>query len=321
MRYLWLGLLLLALPKQAGAQAVQAQAEDGSLPSDIELSAILQSADTTADEAYELGLRFFGAKRYESAESAWLRALALGRDPTLLIAVADVRERRGDEPGAVVMLEQYLVDRPDAPDRPSIEARIATLLQSPAVLRIRSEQPGHAILLDGVPVGKKTPADLEVAPGSHEVIVVGEGKQIGEKTVQVGYGELKELDFTPETKSSVPLEQGPDPSVQSQLAVDKEDITVRRAVISTGSIAAASLLAGTVLGALAIRRNKSSDGTDDQTDGLTISAEVSLGLAALTAITSFTLFMTHKKQRRRERETARLRIETRGAGAAATFRF
>ena len=50
-------------------------------------------------------------------------------------------------------------------------------------------------------------------------------------------------------------------------------------------------------------------------------ADLSFGLAALTAITSFTLFITHKNKRRRERETARLQIETRGAGARATIRF
>jgi hypothetical protein len=50
-------------------------------------------------------------------------------------------------------------------------------------------------------------------------------------------------------------------------------------------------------------------------------ADLSFGVAVLSAITSFTLFMTHKNKRKRERETARLQIETRGAGATATLRF
>jgi PEGA domain len=318
MRSAWLPALLLGLTAQAGAQAPQEPVETSQLPSDAELSALLANPTTTADQAYELGVRLFEAKRYESAESAWQRAYTLRRDPALLVALADTRQRRGDEPGAVVMLKQYLIERQDAPDRPSIEARIATLLQSPAILRVQSEHVGEAILLDGVPIQKKTPAELEVAPGSHVVIVVGEGKQIGEKTVNVGYGEMRELDFTPETKSEVVVEQSADISLQDQLAIEKEDAIIHRAIISTGSIAAASLVTGTVLGVLALRQDQS---TQDKTDRLTVFAEVSLGLAALSAITSFTLYMTHKNKRRRERETARLRIETRGAGAAATLHF
>jgi len=326
MRFVWLALLLFGLAAQAGAQAVQEPAQAEPLPSDADLSALLDNPATTAAQAYELGLRFFQANRYEPAERAWLRAHALGADPTLLVAVADTRQRRGDEPGAVGMLEQYLIERPDAPDRPSVEARIATLLQSPAVLRIRSAQPGHAILLDGVPVEKKTPADLEVAPGLHAVIVVGDGKHVGEKTAQVGYGEVKELDFTPQTTSEVIVEQSTDDGAEDRLAIEKEDITVHRAVVATGSIAAASLLTGTVLGLLSFPQNQYYEGdpaeaTTEKSDRYKVFAEVSLGLAALTAITSLTLFLTHKNKRRRERETARLRIETRGAGAAAIVRF
>lgn len=326
MRALLSALLLLGLAGQAGAQSTGEPAEAAPLPTDIELTAFLSNPNTTSAGAYELGVRLFEAKRYEAAEQAWLRAYALGRDPTLLVAVADTRQRRGDEPGAIAMLEQYLVERPDAPDRTSVEARIAALLQSPAVLIVRSEQPGHAILLNGVPVEKKTPAELEVDPGTHAVVVVGEGMQVGEKTVQVGYGDVKELDFTSRTTSNVILEQSEEAKLAAQLLIEEEDTTIRRAVIATGSIAAAALAAGTVLGILALEEewnysNNPSNQSADKGERLALFADVSLGLAALSAITSFTLFMTHKNKRKRERENARLQIETRGAGAAATFRF
>jgi hypothetical protein len=270
----------------------------------------------------------FEAKRYEAAERAWLRAYDLGRDPTLLVAVADTRQRRGDEPGAVAMLDQYLVQRPDAPDRASVEARIATLLQSPAVLLVRAEEPGHAILLDGVPIGDKTPAELEVEPGTHTVVVVGDGKHVGEQTVQVAYGERKALDFSPETPSDVILEQSEEAALATQLAIEEEDRRIRRAVIATGSVGAAALVTGTILGVLALQEEKryQENPTQDSADKgerMALFADLSFGIAALSAVTSFTLFMTHKNKRKRERarETARLRIETRGAGATATLRF
>jgi hypothetical protein len=326
MRSVALAWLLLGFAGQATAQVVPEPVESPPLASDAELAEFLVNPSTTAAEAYEVGVRFFEAKRYEAAESAWLRAHSIGRDATLLVAVADTRQRRGDEPGAVAMLEQYLVERPDAPDRVSIEARIAALLKSPAVLVVRSEQPGHAILLDGVPIEKKTPSKLEVEPGTHTVVVVGEGKHVGEKTVQVGYGDVEELDFTANTKSDVIVEQSEEANLQAQLAIEKEDTTIRRAVIATGSVSAAALVTGTVLGFLALRqeqdyRDNPTKETANQGEQLALFADISFGLAALSAITSFTLFMTHKNKRKREREMARLHIETRGAGAAATLRF
>jgi tetratricopeptide (TPR) repeat protein len=326
MKPLLSALLLLGLAGQAGAQSTGEPAKVAPLPTDVELRAFLSNPTTKSADAYEAGVALFEAKRYEAAEQAWLRAYSLGRDPTLLVAVADTRQRRGDEPGAVAMLEQYLVERPEAPDRASVEARIATLLQSPAVLIVRSEQPGHAILLDGVPSEKKTPAELEVDPGTHNVVVVGEGKQVGEKSVQVGYGEVKELDFTAKTTSEAIVEQSEEAKLAAQLQIETEDTTIRRAVIATGSIAAAALAAGTVVGILALEEewnysNDPSTQSANKGERLALFADVSFGLAALSAITSFTLFMTHRNKRKRERETARLQIETRGAGASATLRF
>lgn len=315
MRLLALALLVVGITAQAAAQPMTEAADAAALPGDDELRAFLSEPGTTAEQAYQMGARLFEAARYDAAERAWLRAYSLQRNPTLLVAVADTRQRRDDAPGAVAMLEQYLVERPDAPDRASVEARIATLLKSPARLRVTSIEPGHAILLDGVPTGEKTPATLKVEPGEHTVIVVGDGHQVGEQTLRVAYGEVRELDFTPKTSSTVIVEQSDDAKLAAQLAKQEEDTTVRRAVIVTGSISAAALATGTVLGALALRKEQ----TAGQGERLTLFAELSFGLAALSAITSFTLFMTHKNKR--ERETARLRIETRGAGASATLRF
>ena len=326
MRLLLVALLVLGLATPADAQSAAEPAPPAPLPSDDELAELLSNPVTTAADAYGLGRRLFEARRYDGAEQAWLRAFALGRDPRLLVAVADTRQRRGDEPGAVAMLEQYLVERPEAPDAASIQVRIATLLKSPAVLLVRSEQEGRAILVDGVPSAEKTPAELDVEPGVHVVVVVGDGRQVGEKTVQVGYGEVRELDFGDEVTSAVAVKQSEDAKLAAQRAVEREDRTIRRAVIATGSIAAASLVTGAVLAGVSFRqdrerRSNPSQESADRSDRLALFANVSFGLAALSAITSFTLFMTHKNKRERERAASRVRVETFGAGASATLRF
>ena len=329
MRAYALALLLAGIAAEVAAQPAGERvepAEPPTLPTDDELATYLADPSTTAEQAYRIGARMFDAQRYEAAEKAWLHAYSLGRDPKLLVAVADTRQRRDDAPGAVGMLEQYLVMRPDAPDRASIEARIATLLKSRARLVVRSLEPGHAILLDGVPSGEKTPATLEVEPGEHTVLVVGDGRQVGEETVRVAYGEVRQLDFTPQTPSAVLVEENEEAKLQEQLAKEEEDTTIRRAVIATGAVSAATLVAGTVLGVLAIRKEQDYNDNPsrqlaDQGDRLALFADLSFGIAALSAITSFTLFMTHKNKRKRERETARVEIRTRGAGATATLRF
>jgi tetratricopeptide (TPR) repeat protein len=320
-----LAAFLLCLTGEALAQEAP-EATGAALPSDDALAELLDSSSLTAQRAYELGVRLFEADRYEAAERAWLAAYSLGRDPALLFAVAEARQLRGDEPGAVSMLEQYLAQRPAAPDRVAVEARIAALLQSPARLVIRSREPGRAIVLDGAPVEQRTPAEIEVKPGMHTVVLVGEGVPMRRRIVEVAYGHVEELDFAPDAPGELAAEEADKKRLEAQLARDREDLTIRRAIISTGSIAAAALVPGTVLCVLAARekREHSDDPTTEtgkKSDRLAVFSNVSFGLAALSAITSFTLFMTHKNARARQADSARLRIDVHGAGASATLRF
>jgi hypothetical protein len=322
MKSLVLALSIISLAGTAQAQAPKTPAETSPLPSGDELTALLESPMMTAPEAYELGVRFFEAKRYEGAERAWTRSNVLSPNPALLIAIADTRQRRGDEPGTVAMLEQYLTERPDAPDKASVEARIATLLETPATIVVRSEEEGHAILVDGKPIDKKTPAEIEIEPGTHTLIVVGDGQQVGERTIQVGYGERKELVFTVATQSEVVVEEA-----EPEDDFEQEERTARRAVWALSGVSAATLLTGTILGFTALKqeenyRNDPTLETANKGERLALFADVSFGIAALSAITALTVFLTTKnKKKRREQATACVRFETRGPGASATFRF
>ncbi len=315
-----LALPILCLAGVAQAQP-QAPAEADSLPSDEELTALLENPTMTAQDAYEIGVRLFDAERYEGAERAWMRSHVLSPNPALLIAIADTRQRRGDEPGTVAMLERYLSERPNAPDKLSVEARIATLLETPATIVVRSEEAGQAILVDGKPTDKKTPTEIELEPGAHTLVVVGDGQWVGEKSIQVGYGERKEIMFIGGPQSE---------AVEETKAKDdfqREERTARRAVWALSGVAAAALLTGTVLGFTAFKqeqdyRNDPTPEIADKGERLALFADVSFGIAALSAITALTVFLTTKnKKKRRERATARLRFETRGPGASATLRF
>lgn len=310
-------LFVIVAPALASAQS----GDDAANPDDT-AQALLDDPALTAAQAYQIGVRAFEQEKYAEAERAWTRANELEPNPVLLIAIADTRERMGDEPGTVAALREYLTIRPDAPDKPVVEARIATLLETPATVVVRSTDEGHAILLDGKPIDRKTPATLELEPGEHTVIVVGDGVQVGEQTFQVGYGEQRELLFTPETPSEVVVEEATD-----DVDFEAEQETAKRAVWALTGVAAASLVTGTALGAAAFKREQDfrDDPTQDLADKgnrLALFADVSFGIAALSAVTALTVFLTTRnKKKRQERATARVRFDPRGPGAAATIRF
>ncbi len=149
---------------QAPASSDEAEASEGVPPTTVKDASLdgLDSPEMTSAQAYALGAQMFEAERFAEAEQAWLRAYELDPQPKLLIAIAETRARRDDEPGTVEMLEKYLAESPEAPDRVSVEAQIATLLQTPATLIVRSAEEGNPILVDGVPVARTTPAEIEI---------------------------------------------------------------------------------------------------------------------------------------------------------------
>ena len=122
----------------------------------------------------------------------------------------------------------------------------------------------------------------------------------------------------PKTPSKVVVEQAaPD------LEIEAENKTAKRAVWALTGIAAASLVTGTALGATAFKREQDfqddpSQELADRGNRLALFADVSFGIAALSAIAALTVYLTHKNQKkRRERQQARLRLEPRGPGAVA----
>ena len=292
------------------------------------LRARLDTSEMTAERAYALGVELFQRKRYADAELAWLRSYELDPKPGLLVAIANTRQDRGDSPGAVKMLERYLQERPDAPDRASIEARVAILRETPAKVRVRSTEPGAAILLNGKPTGRSTPSELELPPGEHAVVVVdAKGRRADEQRVNVSYGETKELRFRAE--GDAPSQPGPEEvSTRSPTVADtSSDKAVPTAVWVTSGVAAAALVSGTVLGVVALREERDFDDNPttrgaDRSDRIALFAQVSLGLAAGAAITALALYLTSRNKRKRsDSRNVTLQVDPRGAGLSASVEF
>jgi tetratricopeptide (TPR) repeat protein len=86
--------------------------------------------DAAVDEAraaFEAGQIAYGAGRFAEALSYFERAYELTEEPDLLYNVATVHDRLRHDEEALAAYRAYLEARPDAPDRPNIEARIRVL--------------------------------------------------------------------------------------------------------------------------------------------------------------------------------------------------
>ncbi len=297
----------LAQPSGQEAPAAEAGLEDGPVeppgPTAGELNARLSSPTLTVAEARALGRELYDMGRFLDAELAWLAAYALAPAPELYVAVAGARQAAGDETGAVAALRKYLELRPEAVDRPAIEARIATLEKAPAKLLIRTGTPGRSILLNGKPTGRTTPVELLLPPGEHQVVVAGNGQKIGERTVTLTFGEEREVLFELEaaTYESSPAPLGP--SVEDDRP--SEDKAVPTSVWVTSAVAGAALLTGTGLGFAALRKEQAyrespSAGLAKKGDRLALFADVSFGIAAGAAVTALVLYLTGREQQKRD---------------------
>src|SRR6266536_4686502 len=87
-------------------------------------------ADEQAAKAHFLaGSAYYEQANYADAVKEFNEAHRLSRRPDLLYNVSVCYERMGRWDEAIGALQQYLVERPDAPDRGVIESRIANFTQ------------------------------------------------------------------------------------------------------------------------------------------------------------------------------------------------
>jgi hypothetical protein len=267
-----------------------------------------EQARETAREAYARGQRLYEEGAFRKAESAFIEAYAAVPNPVVLLGIAKAREAQNHSRRALAALERYLDERPDAPDREQVEERVAELraaVGAPTTLRVTSTPPGASVRIDGEDTGKTTPAELELEPGEHAVTLRLEGYEDGSRTVRVREGESAEL--------SLPLEESEPPGPETEpfgegigiqppkadsepSAAPSEEGAETGVWIATG-VAGGALVAGTVLGFLALSEQSDFDAAPSEEaadDGqrFALFADVSFGLALGAGITAIVLHFT-----------------------------
>jgi tetratricopeptide (TPR) repeat protein len=117
-----------------------------------------QSADELARRHFESGVAYLHESDYENALRAFEKSYELSKRPEILLNIATVHERRSDLPAAVIALEKYLAEKPNAEDGPTVQVRITNLKK-----RIEEAHPKSAGQVAAPPA---TPAEPVVTPAA-----------------------------------------------------------------------------------------------------------------------------------------------------------
>jgi tetratricopeptide (TPR) repeat protein len=85
------------------------------------------TADDLARRHFESGVAYLEESDYENALRAFYKAHDLSKRAEILLNIAVVQERRGDVPGAIAALRQYISEAPNSDDVETVELRIRNL--------------------------------------------------------------------------------------------------------------------------------------------------------------------------------------------------
>ncbi|HEX7480369.1 MAG TPA: tetratricopeptide repeat protein [Polyangiales bacterium] len=265
-------------------------------------------AKEAARAAYGRGQAAFSAGNFDEAASAFEAAYKAVPNPIVLLSISESRAKLGQIDLAIAALQKYLEVRADAPDRADVEGKLQALSATPAQLSVTSEPSGAELDMDGVPTQKKTPVQLAIAPGAHELHAMLHGRQSETQSVTVSPGDKQELHFklaalapveapavaaatTSETTQAAPLsdiEPAPEPASSARPMT---------AIWVTGGIGAAALVTGTVLGFLAVKEHSNFEthpttATADRGERYALFADVGFGVGVMAIATAAVLYLT-----------------------------
>lgn len=238
--------------------------------------------DASADEApppedartlFQRGQAAYSQGDYESAIAQWTRAFELDPRPLLQFNLSQAYERLGQLEGAIAALERYLeVADPSDEHQADARARLASLRErlGRTSIRVIGGPENATILVDDEDRGRTPrPDPIPVSPGSHRVVVRAAGYEDFVSTVAVPAGQA--LDVTVETRTAAVSSGGDVPIVP----------------IILFSAGGAALIAGAVIGGIALSDAQAAPGRmtpeADAARGLALAADITMGIGVAAA--------------------------------------
>ncbi len=206
-----------------------------------------------ARRAYDEGTAHFNAGRFAEALTAFQRAHTLRPNPVVLIPILECHERLQQVPEAIAVLDRYLREAPEAPNRAALEARRAALQARPARVEVRSTPPGASLVVDDTPRAGRTPTTVELPAGSHQLRLTLDGHTPETRSLDLAPGtqQTVAVDLTPVAPPAAPPTGPlvPDPTEAPPLTTSRRTSPV---VYVAAGLAGFGLVAGTILGVMAL---------------------------------------------------------------------
>lgn len=253
-----LGVALAPAPGGAGrAHAQEAQPEDAQ-PED-------------ARTLFQRGQTAYSQGDYDAAIEQWSRAWELDPRPLLQFNLSQAYERLGRLPEAIAALETYL-EHADPSDQYQADARARLSALRERVgrtsVRIVGGPEGATILVDGEDRGRTPRPDaIQVTPGSHRIVVQREGYEDFVSSVAVPAGQSLEVTVEMAAAEAAVAQDG-----GGELPI------VPIILFSAGG---AALVAGAVMGGIALSEAENAPGRDsaeaDSARGLALGADITMG--------------------------------------------
>jgi len=296
-------------PDSPASAAATADAADATqAPSGLPKVEPSPEAVERARTAYAAGQEAFAREDYEAALQAFEEAYTNVSNPIVLLSIAESAAKLGHIVTALGAYDAYLKARPDAPDREEVAQKRAALAasQTPAQLSITSEPAGAEVVLDGQLLSKVTPLSVEVRPGEHRVSLVLTGYETARLALALAASAREERSVVLKSAPGLVAPAAPQvkPSMlpSSDLDVDAAAAASvappRAAIITTASLGAAGVIAGTVLGIFALKErsdfnNDPTEAGADRGERLALFSDVGFGVGAMSLITTAVLLFTH----------------------------
>ncbi len=291
-----------------------------------------QDVRQRARQLYGEAQALFQAGNYAQAEASFRAAYEAVPNPVVLRAIASAQEHQGNIAGAIQTLEHYLRDSPGATDRAEVEARLASFRARPAMVAIASTPPGARILVDGRDTGHVTPHEVSMPAGAHTIQLQLDGHDAAEQTIEAQAATRVRLEMALDAQADPLATTGGD----EQAAEETTEPTNEGGGSSDPSagvwvfagIGAATLIAGTVFGFLALSEQSNfdtmpSNDTADRGETFALVADISFGVAAASVLAAIILYIVERADADSSSSSAMVApyATENGGGVAASLRF
>lgn len=296
-----------APPAKAAAPAAKAPAAPAAKAGDKK----------AAGAAFKKGKEAFDKKDYKAAKESFLQADEILPAPAAQYYIARSSEELGEPQDAVKYYEKALAEGKLKEELATdAKTHLDALKKKPAKVKVTSDPSGATILVDGKAIPEKTPAEIDLEPGTHKITLQAAGRKDSEQSVEVAAFTGATLNATLDPAPAATLAEDPfakkpppPPPVDPTPAIapapapveGKKDMTW---VYVTGTAAIVALGVGTFFGVQAlgnktkfddaIAANKPANARDERDKGTrnALISDMGFGIGITLAVTSAVLFFT-----------------------------